>query len=84
MVLRQVGVELLAYDGARASDLAGPFADAARRVRDDPGLSHPLRPAGVSATGIDVAGLLQEVADHCARRPAAIFGIRIRDTRDTR
>ena len=81
--LRQVGVDLLAYDGARASEVTGPFADAAQRIQDDPSVPHPLRPADWPPTGFDVIELLQEAAELCARRPAATFRVSIRDTHDS-
>jgi hypothetical protein len=83
-ILRQVGVDLLAYDGARASDAYGPFADGAWRIQDDPGVRHPLRPAGEPSTGFDVVGLLWEAARLCARHPAATFRVQVRDAYDTR
>jgi hypothetical protein len=79
-ILRQVGVDMLAYDGARAADAYVPFADAAWRIQDDPGVRHPWWPA----TGLDVVELLWEAARLCARSPAATFSVQIRDADSTR
>jgi hypothetical protein len=78
-ILRQVDVDLLAYDGAPACEAAGPLAEAARRVRDDPGVSHPLRPPGASPDGFDAVRILQWAAERCARSPSATVRVRVLD-----
>jgi len=78
-ILRQAGVDLLAYDGTPASEAAGPLADAAQRIQHDPGVRHPLRPAGESAAGFDAVRLLRWAARKCAQHPAATFKVQTRD-----
>ena len=46
MVLRHVGMDLLAYDGAPCGEAVGPLTEAARRIEADPGLCRSLQPAG--------------------------------------
>ena len=49
MVLRHVGMDLLAYDGAPCGEAVGPLTEAARRIEADPGLCRSLQPAGSKA-----------------------------------
>ncbi len=42
--LQQAGVDLMAYNGTRASDAAGPLAQAAQRIQGDPGIPIPSTP----------------------------------------
>ena len=44
MVLRHVGMDLLAYDGAPCGEAVGPLTEAARRIEADPGLCRSLQP----------------------------------------
>jgi hypothetical protein len=78
-ILRHAGVDLLAYDGAPASEAGGPLAGAARRIQDDPSVRHPLRPAGEPPAGFDAVRLLRWAAERCARQPDATFKVQIRD-----
>jgi hypothetical protein len=82
-ILQQAGMDLMAYNGAKASDAAGPLAQAAQRM-GGPGTPHPLRPAGQPPAGAGVAELLQWAAEKCAQRPNATFRVQIRDARSTR
>ena len=77
-------MDLMAYNGANASDAAGPLAQAAQRIQGDPATPHPHRPAGNPRTGGDVAELLQWAAEKCAQRPNATFKVQIRDAHSTR
>ena len=82
--LQQAGVDLMAYDGASASDARGPLAQAAQRIQGDPDIPHPLRPAGEPPAGFDGAELLQWAAEKCAQRPSATFRLQTRDALSTR
>ena len=42
MVLRHVGMDLLAYDGAPCSEAVGPLTEAARRIEADPAFAVPF------------------------------------------
>jgi hypothetical protein len=69
VVLRHVGLALLAYDGAPCSAAVGPLTEAARRIEADPGLRPVLRSAGWegdNSTGA-VEGL-RWAAERCADR----------------
>jgi hypothetical protein len=78
-ILRRAGVDLLAYDGIPAAEAGGPLAEAARRIQADPGIPHPLRPAGESPAGFDAVQLLRWAAERCARQPGATFKVQLRD-----
>jgi hypothetical protein len=80
---RQAGVDLLAYDGAQASEATGRLAEAARRIQHDPAVHRPLRPAGEPQAGLDAVQLLQWAAQQCAREPSATFRVKIRDAQST-
>lgn len=82
--LLQAGVDLMAYNGTRAADAAGPLAQAAKRIQGDPDIRDPRRPAGKPPVGSDVAELLQWAAEKCAQRPSATFRVQLRDVRSTR
>jgi hypothetical protein len=77
-ILRQAGVDLLAYDRAPASQVGARLAEAARRILRDPSLRHPLRPAGEPLAGFDAVRLLEWAAERCARCPGATFRVKIR------
>ena len=78
MVLRHVGVDLLAYDGARCSEAVGPLTEVARRIEADPGLRPVLRSVGWEGdTGTGVVEGLRWVAERCADRlPGATLRVR--------
>jgi hypothetical protein len=83
-IFRHAGVDLLAYDGARASDATGPLADAARRIQNDPAVRRPLLPAGEPSAGLDAVQVLEWAASRCADDPAATFRVKMRDAHSTR
>lgn len=75
MVLRHVGVDLLAHDGARCSEAVGPLSGVARRIEADPGLRPVLRSVGWEGdTGTGVVEGLRWVAERCADRKGALQG----------
>jgi hypothetical protein len=72
----EAGVDLLAYDGARCSEAAGPLVEAVRHLEANPDRYKLLSPAGREIRVIDV---LRWAADMCARSPEAIMTIRVRN-----
>ena len=79
MVLRHVGMDLLAYDGAPCGEAVGPLTEAARRIEADPGLCRSLQPAGSNADiSSGIAEGLRWAAERCADRlPGITLRIRI-------
>ena len=74
VVLRHAGLDLLAYDGAPCSEVAGPLREAARRIEADPDL---CQVGGESAISSGVAEGIQWAAERCADRlPGVTFWIR--------
>jgi len=68
-VLRHLGLNLLAYDGALCSEAVGPLTEAARRIEADPGLRPILRSVGLEDNiGTGVAEGLRWAAERCADR----------------
>ncbi len=79
MVLRHVGMDLLAYDGAPCGEAVGPLTEAARRIEADPGLCRSLQPADSKADiSSGIAEGLRWAAERCADRlPGITLRIRI-------
>ena len=76
MVLRQAGVDLLAYDGVPCSEAVEPLTKAARRIEADPGLFRSAGREGDIGTGV-VEGL-RWAAQRCADRLAGVT-LRVRE-----
>ena len=78
MVLRHVGVDLLAYDGVSCFEAVGPLTEAARRIETDLALRPVLRSVGWERdirTSV-VEGLLW-AAERCADRlPGVLLKVR--------
>lgn len=73
-VLRNAGVDLLAYDGAPCSEAVEPLTEAARRIETDPALLRPvLRSAGRKGDiGTGVVEGIRWAAERCADRLATV------------
>jgi hypothetical protein len=65
MVLRHAGVDLLAYDGAPCSEVAGPLTEAAQRIEADPGLCQIGEESAISSGVVEG---LRWAAERCADR----------------
>jgi hypothetical protein len=78
VVLRHAGVDLLAYDGAPCSEVAGPLTEAARRIETDPDL---CQIGGANAISSGVAEGLRWAAERCADRLPGVT-LRIRTWED--
>jgi hypothetical protein len=76
-VLRQAGIDLLAYDGALCSDVALPLAEAVRRIKADPALRSLFR--RVVGCEDDMVSAVTEnlirVAQNCAERPTVMLRV---------
>jgi len=78
-VLRHLGLNLLAYDGAPCSEAVGPLSETALRIEAGPGLRPGLRPVGLEDNiGTGVAEGLHWAAERCADRlPGVTLRVRI-------
>jgi hypothetical protein len=77
-MLRAAKVDLLAYDGAPCSEVAGSLASAVRRIEDGLETYRGLAAAGGEVEFDSVVDMLRWVAERCAYRPAATLRVRAR------